>query len=110
MCIRDSIRTSVGRIIFNEPIPQDLGYVDRSDPERAFDHEIGFQVGKKQLGDIIDRCIQKYGFTISAEVLDNIKALGFKYSCLLYTSLFEQPVEIQQQQGQPRLQKQQNEC
>ena len=74
------IRTSVGRIIFNEPIPQDLGYVDRSDPERAFDHEIGFQVGKKQLGDIIDRCIQKYGFTISAEVLDNIKALGFKYS------------------------------
>ena len=74
------IRTTVGRIIFNEPIPQDLGYVDRSDPEYAFDHEIGFQVGKKQLGDIIDRCIQKYGFTISAEVLDNIKALGFKYS------------------------------
>ena len=74
------IRTTVGRIIFNEPIPQDLGYVDRSDPEHAFDHEIGFQVGKKQLGDIIDRCIQKYGFTISAEVLDNIKALGFKYS------------------------------
>ena len=54
--------------------------MDRSDPEHAFDHEIGFQVGKKQLGDIIDRCIQKYGFTISAEVLDNIKALGFKYS------------------------------
>ena len=74
------IRTTVGRIIFNEPIPQDLGYVDRSDPGHAFDHEIGFQVGKKQLGDIIDRCIQKYGFTISAEVLDNIKALGFKYS------------------------------
>ena len=74
------IRTTVGRIIFNEPIPQDLGYVDRSNPEHAFDHEIGFQVGKKQLGDIIDRCIQKYGFTISAEVLDNIKALGFKYS------------------------------
>ena len=74
------IQTTVGRIIFNEPIPQDLGYVDRSDPAHAFDHEIGFQVGKKQLGDIIDRCIQKYGFTISAEVLDNIKALGFKYS------------------------------
>ena len=76
------VRTSVGRIIFNEPIPQDLGYVDRSDPEHAFDHEIGFQVGKKQLGDIIDRCIQKYGFTISAEVLDNIKALGYKYSTI----------------------------
>ena len=76
------VRTSVGRIIFNEPIPQDLGYVDRSDPEHAFDLEIGFQVGKKQLGDIIDRCIQKYGFTISAEVLDNIKALGYKYSTI----------------------------
>ena len=71
------VKTSVGRIIFNEPIPQDLGYVDRTDPEHAFDPEIGFQVGKKQLGDIIDRCIQKYGFTISAEVLDNIKALGY---------------------------------
>ncbi len=74
------ITTTVGRIIFNEPIPQDLGYVDRSDPEHAFDHEISFQVGKKQLGDIIDRCIQKYGFTISAEVLDSIKAMGYKYS------------------------------
>ncbi|MCR5842073.1 MAG: DNA-directed RNA polymerase subunit beta', partial [Bacteroidales bacterium] len=48
--------------------------------EHMFDHEISFQVGKKQLGDIIDRCIQKYGFTISAEVLDSIKALGYKYS------------------------------
>ena len=74
------IVTTVGRIIFNEPIPQDLGYVDRSDPEHTFDPEIGFQVGKKQLGDIIDRCIKKYGFTISAEVLDSIKALGYKYS------------------------------
>jgi DNA-directed RNA polymerase subunit beta' len=78
--VKKTIVTTVGRIIFNEPIPQDLGYVDRSDPEHMFDHEIGFQVGKKQLGDIIDRCIQKYGFTISAEVLDSIKALGYKYS------------------------------
>ena len=74
------IESTVGRIIFNENIPQDLGYVDRSDPEHAFDHEIGFQVGKKQLGDIIDRCIKKHGFTISAEVLDSIKAMGYKYS------------------------------
>ena len=78
--VKRVIVTTVGRIIFNEPIPQDLGYVDRSDPEHAFDHEISFQVGKKQLGDIIDRCIKKYGFTISAEVLDSIKALGYKYS------------------------------
>ena len=74
------IESTVGRIIFNENIPQDLGYVDRSDPEHAFDHEIGFQVGKKQLGDIIDRCIKKHDFTISAEVLDSIKAMGYKYS------------------------------
>ena len=74
------IESTVGRIIFNEQIPQDLGYVDRSDPEHAFDHEIGFQVGKKQLGDIIDRCIKIHGFTISAEVLDGIKAMGYKYS------------------------------
>ena len=78
--VKRVITTTVGRIIFNEPIPQDLGYVDRSDPEHAFDHEISFQVGKKQLGDILDRCIKKYGFTISAEVLDSIKALGYKYS------------------------------
>ena len=74
------IESTVGRIIFNENIPQDLGYVDRNDPEHAFDHEIGFQVGKKQLGDIIDRCIKKHDFTISAEVLDSIKAMGYKYS------------------------------
>ncbi len=74
------INSTVGRIIFNESIPQDLDYVDRTDPEHCFDHEINFQVGKKQLGDIIDRCIKKHGFTISAEVLDSIKALGYKYS------------------------------
>ena len=78
--VKRIITTTVGRIIFNEAIPQDLGYVDRSDPEQAFNYEISFQVGKKQLGDIIDRCIQKYGFTISAEVLDSIKAMGYKYS------------------------------
>ena len=75
-----TINTTVGRIIYNEPIPQDLGYVDRTDPEHCFDYEIDFQVGKKQLGDIIDRCIKKYGFTISSEVLDSVKALGYKYS------------------------------
>ena len=74
------IDSTVGRIIYNEPIPQDLGYVDRTDPEHMFDYEISFQVGKKQLGDIIDRCIRAHGFTISAEVLDSIKALGYKYS------------------------------
>ena len=75
-----TIDTTVGRIIFNEPIPQDLGFVDRTDPEHAFDYEVEFRVDKKKLGEIIDRCIQKHGFTISAEVLDNIKAQGYKYS------------------------------
>ncbi len=78
-----TIQTTVGKIIYNEPIPQDLGYVDRNpetNPDHFLDMEIGFTVGKKQLGDVIDRCIKKYGFTISAEVLDSVKALGYKYS------------------------------
>ena len=55
------VETTVGRIIFNQPIPQDLGFVDRSDPEHLFDLEIDFLVGKKQLGKIIDRCIKVHG-------------------------------------------------
>jgi DNA-directed RNA polymerase subunit beta' len=74
------IETTVGRIIFNEPIPQDLGFVDRTDPERLFDYEISFRTGKKELDSIIEHCISKHGFTMSAEVLDNIKSLGFKFS------------------------------
>ncbi|NLA87347.1 MAG: DNA-directed RNA polymerase subunit beta', partial [Clostridiales bacterium] len=74
------IDTTVGRVIFNEPIPQDLGFVDRTDPEHIFDYEINFQTGKKQLEKIIKKAIAKHGFTLSAELLDNIKSLGFKYS------------------------------
>ncbi len=74
------INATVGRLIYNEPIPQDLGFVDRSDPAHAFDLEVDFLVGKKQLGAIIDKCIRKHGFTISTEMLDRIKALGYKYS------------------------------
>ena len=77
-----TIETTVGRIIYNEPIPQDLGYVDRTDPEHMFDLEVSFKVGKKQLGKIIDRCIKKHGFTVATEVLDNVKALGYKYSTI----------------------------
>ncbi len=74
------IDTTVGKIIFNEHIPQDLGFVDRSKPENALKLEIDFKVGKKELGKIIDRCIKCHGTTVSAQVLDKIKALGFKYS------------------------------
>jgi len=75
-----TIPTTVGRIIFNEPLPQDLGFVDRKDPEQMFDYEIGFRTGKKELEKIIERCISRHGFTRSASVLDKIKTLGFKYS------------------------------
>jgi len=73
-------RTTEGRLIFNERIPQDLGFVDRTDPNTMFDPEINFITGKKQLGQIIDKCITKHGFTKSAEVLDSIKSLGYKFS------------------------------
>ena len=71
---------TVGRIIFNESIPQDLGFVDRSDPEHCLDLEVAMVTGKRELGWIIERCINRHGFEITAEVLDNIKSLGFKYS------------------------------
>ena len=74
------INATVGRLIFNEPIPQDLGFVDRSVPGQEFGLEVDFLVGKKQLGKIIDRCIRKHGFTIATEMLDRVKALGYKYS------------------------------
>ena len=74
------INATVGRLIYNEPIPQDLGFVDRNDPAHAFDLEVDFLVGKKQLGKIIDKCIRKHGFTVSTEMLDKIKALGYKFS------------------------------
>ena len=91
------IEATVGRIIYNEPIPQDLGFVDRTDEDARFDYEVGGggkpgdigyshsaigKVGKKNLGKIIDACIEKYGFTIATEVLDNVKALGYKYSTI----------------------------
>ena len=74
------IDTTLGRMIFNRPIPQDLGFVDRSDPEKAFDLEIDFVTKKKELAEIVDRCIKSHSATVTAQVLDNIKAMGFKYS------------------------------
>ena len=74
------VETSVGRLIYNEAIPQDLGFVDRSDPEHMFEPEVNFVVGKKQLGKIIDKCINKHGFTESAGMLDAVKNLGYHYS------------------------------
>ena len=74
------IDATLGRLIFNKPIPQDLGFVDRSDPAKLLDLEVAFPTAKKQLGEIVDRTIKKHGPTVTAQVLDDIKANGFKYS------------------------------
>ena len=74
------VDTTMGKIIFNGPIPQDLGFVDRTKPENYFKYEIDFLVGKKQLGKIIDACIKIHGTEITSVVLDEIKAQGYKYS------------------------------
>ena len=76
------VEVTPGRIIFNHNIPQDLGFVDRSDPAHICDYEITFTCGKKQLGQIVDRTINKHGFTVAAEVLDAIKATGYHHSTL----------------------------
>ncbi|HNX64479.1 MAG TPA: DNA-directed RNA polymerase subunit beta', partial [Oscillospiraceae bacterium] len=74
------IDATIGRLIFNENIPQDLGYVDRTDSNKQFDLEINFLVKKGQLSALIERCIRIHGTTTTSEVLDKIKAMGFKYS------------------------------
>ena len=74
------VETTVGRILYNDGIPQDLGYVDRSTEDGMFEYEINFPVNKKKLGDLINRCIKIHGLSESAEVLDNVKEKGFKYS------------------------------
>ena len=75
-----TINATVGRLIYNEGIPQDLGFVDRTDPEKEFDLEIDFPVIKKNLGQIVAKCINAHGLSETAEVLDYIKATGYKYS------------------------------
>ncbi len=74
------VEVTVGRLIFNEVIPQDLGFVDRTNPENVFNPEIAFLADKKALGKIVDACIKVHGTTKTAEVLDSIKELGYKFS------------------------------
>ena len=76
------IDCSLGKLIFNSIIPQDLGYVDRSDPEHELDLEINFHVKKKELGKIAEECIRKHDMATASEVLDNMKSLGYKYSTI----------------------------
>ena len=81
------IETTLGKLIFNNNIPQDLGFVDRTDPENAFRLEVEFVAKKKMLTEIVDRCIKTHGLTVAAEVLDAIKATGFKYSTIASLSI-----------------------
>ena len=76
------VATTPGKIIFNSGIPQDLGFVDRSKPENEFEYEINGVVSKKNLGKIIGKCISVHGLSRTAELLDYIKATGYKYSTL----------------------------
>ena len=80
--VQQKIATTVGKIIYNTGIPQDLGFIDRSNPENALKYEIDFTVTKKNLGKIIGKCINKHGLNRTAELLDYIKATGYKYSTL----------------------------
>ena len=75
-----TVESTLGRFIFNEIIPQDLGFVDRSKDENFLTLEINFLVGKKQLKPILEKCINIHGATKTAEILDNVKSLGYKYS------------------------------
>ena len=74
------VEVTVGRLIFNEVVPQDLGFVDRTNPDNLFNPEIEFLADKKALGKIVDACIKVHGTTKTAEVLDSIKELGYKFS------------------------------
>ena len=78
--VSKNVKTTLGRVIFNEIIPQDLGFVDRTNPDTMLDFEIDFHVGKKGLKKILEKVINTHGATRTAEVLDNIKAMGYKYS------------------------------
>ena len=76
------VETTVGRLIYNEGSPQDLGFVDRTNPDTMFDPELNFTVMKKNLGKIIAKCINVHGLSKTAELLDYIKSTGYKYSTI----------------------------
>ena len=78
--VTGNVESTMGRFLLNEIIPQDLGFVDRSNPDNALALEIDFHVGKKGLKQILEKVINTHGATKTAEVLDDIKAMGYKYS------------------------------
>ena len=94
------VQTTVGRIIFNEAIPQNLGYVDRTNEETKFDYEIGFLVDKKGIGKIINKCINRCGATETASVLDKIKSLGYKFSTRAAMTVSVSDMEIPKEKAE----------
>ncbi len=92
--VQRMVRTTVGRLIFNDQVPQDLGFVDRTDPEHFLDPEINEICGKKLLGKIAGTCIKKHGFATSANMLDGIKAQGYHYSTIgsLTVSIYDMSI------------------
>ena len=81
------IKTTIGRVIFNNPVPQDLGFVDRSNPDNEFELEVSFVVKKGGLGKIVDKCIRKHGVSVASRMLDELKAQGYKYSTVSGTTV-----------------------
>ncbi len=88
------LHTTIGRIIFNEAIPQDLHFVPRDTPEQQLDLEVDFRVGKKELSRIVDACFKYKGATMTSTILDAIKAQGYKYSTVgaITASVFDMHV------------------
>ncbi|MDD6728502.1 MAG: DNA-directed RNA polymerase subunit beta' [Eubacteriales bacterium] len=81
------VKTTIGRVIFNRPVPQDLGFVDRTNPDNEFELEVSFVVKKKQLGQIAEKCINVHGVSIASKMLDELKAQGYKYSTISGTTV-----------------------
>lgn len=94
MVYKKLVPITVGKIIFNEAIPQNLGFVARDTNEKLLDYEVDFQVGKKQLSQIVERCFKKFGSTEVSKMLDKIKSLGFKYSTIgaITASVFDMQI------------------
>ncbi len=81
------VKTTIGRVIFNRPVPQNLGFVDRTNPDNEFELEVSFVVKKKQLGQIAEKCINVHGVSVASKVLDELKAQGYKYSTVSGTTV-----------------------
>jgi len=94
------IQTTPGKILFNEAIPQDLGFVDRTKPENEFKLEIDFLVNKNNLGKVIDKCYNKYGSTLTSTMLDNVKAKGYHYSTIGAITISVSDMTVPENKGQ----------